>query len=179
MSAVAASFAVGGLATLGGAALTSRAASSGAKTMSGSANEAARLRAKSAAAQLAFAKQQAAQLRADTAYAQKANYGLDMARIFNEGGRFNISTGLAADSTNATGENIYNRFAATREDDYRKYAARTSDMSNLRAMIGGQTYDPAPLSELAEFERVKAEQYDPTIPDYVPNPNLPPPGTRS
>jgi hypothetical protein len=46
-------------------------------------------------------------------------------------------------------------------------------MSNLRAMIGGQTYDPAPLSELAEFERVKAERYNPKIAPWTPNPNIP------
>jgi|TARA_R110000824_G_scaffold312071_2_gene499208 hypothetical protein len=164
---------------LGAGAIASRSASGGAKTQAASANEAARLRAKSAADQLAFAKQQAAQLRADTEFSRQANYGQWAAGEGNEASRSNINNRLTVGSINASAANARNQFAATRDDRNARYTTRAGDMSNLRAMLGGQTYDPAAFDELAALERVKAEQYDPTIPDYQRNPNIPPPSARS
>ncbi len=179
MAAITAAVAVTAASALGAAKVSANAASNSVTTQTASANEAARLRAKSAADQLAFAKEQAAQLRADTAYADKANYGLDMDRIFNEGKRFNINNRFNVGATNATMANARNQFAATRDDRNARYTTRAGDMSNLRAMLGGQTYDPAAFDELAALERVKAEQYNPTVAPYVPNPNIPPPSARS
>ena len=178
MSAITSAVITAGAAITSGV-IASRSASGSAKTQTASANEAARLRAKSAADQLAFAKEQAAQLRADTAYAQQANYGQWAAGEGNEASQFNINNRFNVGATNATMANAYNQFKATRDDRNARYTTRAGDMSNLRAMLGGQTYDPAAFDELAALERVKAEQYDPTIPDYQRNPNIPPPSARS
>jgi|TARA_R110000744_G_scaffold373595_1_gene485863 hypothetical protein len=179
MAAITAAVAVTAASALGAAKVSANAASNSVTTQTASANEAARLRAKSAADQLAFAKEQAAQLRADTAYAQQANYGQWAAGEGNEASQFNINNRFNVGATNATMANAYNQFKATRDDRNARYTTRAGDMSNLRAMLGGQTYDPAAFDELAALERVKAEQYDPTIPDYQRNPNIPPPSARS
>jgi hypothetical protein len=168
MAAITAAVAVTAASTLGAAKVSANAASNSVTTQTASANEAARLQAKSAADRLAFAKQQAAQLRADTAYAQQANYGQWAAGEGNVAGRFNVSNDFNASLNNALMGNAYNQFSATRNDALKRYGARAAHLSTLSAMTGGQPSDPAVFDELAAVERAKVDRFNPNIPDYVP-----------
>jgi len=170
---------IGAVSGIWGAKKQAKAATQSARIQAQSARESGQLQARTAAAQLKAMQEEAARLRVDTEFARKANYGQWAAGAQNEAGQFNIGNRFNAGAINASAANARNQFAATRDDRNARYTTRAGDMSNLRAMLGGQTYDPAAFDELAALERVKAEQYDPTIPDYQRNPNIPPPSARS
>ncbi len=170
---------IGAVSGIWGAKAQAKAATQSARIQAQSARESGQLQAQTAAARLKAMQEEAARLRVDTEFARKANYGQWAAGEGNEAGRFNINNRFAVGATNAAAANARNQFAATRDDRNARYTTRAGDMSNLRAMLGGQTYNPAEFDELAALERVKAEQYDPTIPDYQRNPNIPTPPARS
>tara|TARA_R110000737_G_scaffold334050_1_gene352088 strand:- start:593 stop:1267 length:675 start_codon:yes stop_codon:yes gene_type:complete len=170
---------ISGVAGIFGAKKQSDAMKYSAQLQSASARRAGDLQAQSAANQLAYAKEQSKQLRADTEFARKANYGIWGAETGNEADRFNIGNRLDVDRFNTGAANARNQFSAMRNDANARYSARSGDMSNLRAMLGGNSYATPTFEELQALERMKDQEYTPNTPAFMDNPNASPAGSMA